>query len=253
MQMDTDKVSKKLAIPHLAQRGMGADASRNDCGPAVVAMAVAGLTDQDVDVDAAGRACGQKKDQTTQFYQLENGLRHYGLEAVLRNELQADGRIYPEEIRAEIGKGNPVILVVWYPFLSYRKQIDYKGWHFVLAVGYDETGIFIHDPLFGETWRQRGAFVHVPDAELKQAQVGNGKNLPYQGMIVVSPAPLVTEADEVPLDLKTGEAMAAELVRLHDEVAKWETLYNREHSLRMRLETAVQNALGALQVVGRGK
>lgn len=238
-------MKKMLAVPHLSQRGAGADESINDCGPAVVAMGVNGLTEQIVTVDEAGRACGQVKGQTTQFYQLINGLKRFGLKATLRNEMQANGRIYPDDVRAEIEKGNPVILLVWYPFLTYRKQIDYKGWHFVLAVGSEALGIYIHDPLFGESWRERGAFIYVADEELKQAQAGNGKNLPYQGLIVLAPpTPEPTAAD------KTGEAMAAELVRLHDEAARWETLYNREHYLRMRLETAVRNALGALQGVG---
>lgn len=236
-------MSKRLAIPHLSQRGIGADWSNNDCGPAAVAMATSGLTYEPIDVDMAGAACGQVKGQTTQFYQLINGLKRFGLETTLRNEVQADGRIYPDEIRAEVEKGNPVILVVWYPFLTYRKQVDYKGWHFVLAVGYEEGGILIHDPLFGETWRERGAFIYVDDEELKHAQVGNGKNLPYQGLIVHAPTP------PVQVDVKTGEAMAAELVRLHDEAEKWKKLYEGERARRVVAETAVQNAMGALQVV----
>lgn len=242
-------MSKVLAIPHLSQRGPGADASSNDCGPAVVAMAVSGLYEP-IDVDTAGRACGQVKNQTTQFYQLINGLKRFGLETTLRNEMQANGRIYPVEIRDEIEKGNPVVLLVWYPSLTYRKQIDYKGWHFVLAVGYEETGIIIHDPLFGEQWRKRGAFIRVHDNELKLAQVGNGKNLPYQGLIIHAPTPpALVEAD--PGDM-TEEAMAAEIARLNNMVGELDVLYKRERGKRERLETAVKNAMGALETVGMG-
>lgn len=241
----------KLDIPHVSQRGEGADFSSNDCGPAVLTMAIRYLAGATVDVDAVGRACGQVKDKTTQFWQLQNGLRHFGIDSTIRNELQPNGRIYPDEMRTVLNGGSPIVLVVWYPYLTYRKQVDYKGWHFVLAVGHDEVGIFVHDPLFGEAWQARGTFIHVADNELKRAQVGNGKNLPYQGLIIHAPAP-PAPAETPGVDEATGAALTAELIRLSDEAERWEKLYRRERQLRLRLETAVQNALGALRVVADG-
>jgi len=57
----------------------------------------------------------------------------------------------------------------------------FKGAHFVLAVGYDDEQIFVHDPL-----NKQGAnvsfFFHEIDFAMAQS---GGRNLPYQGMSIV--------------------------------------------------------------------
>ena len=186
-------------IPHLAQVGPNADRSRNDCGPACVAMCVSGLV-RPLTVDQSSLDCGQVRHSNTGFSHLMRGLGAHGLSTVLHNQFQPDGRLYATDIRAEIGKGNPVILLVHYDGLPYPKQdTRFHGWHFVTAVGFTDDEIVINDPLFWGNRQREGRHIHVADTDIERAMSFNQRNYPHQGLVVIAPeAPEPEPVDDEP-------------------------------------------------------
>lgn len=195
-------------IPHIPQVGAGADGFRGDCGPACVAMAVNGLMDRDITVDQASIACGHTTDKrSTGFGQLSSALTYYGLSPNYRRPIRA------AEIREELAEGRPAICLLHYDGLAYKKQVDYHGWHFVLAVGCDGTGIIIHDPLFYGQRAEEGAFIIVADAMLETAMSYDNLNMHHQALAIWSPARPLKEDDKVAKKEKERSNEERELVK----------------------------------------
>jgi ABC-type bacteriocin/lantibiotic exporter with double-glycine peptidase domain len=63
---------------------------------------------------------------------LDSDLLRYAVKKGLRAERYRGG---PEDLKAQIGRGNPLIVLVDYGFLSYRAH------HFMVITGYDDHGV----------------------------------------------------------------------------------------------------------------
>lgn len=90
-------------------------------------------------------------------------------------------------IRAELDRNRPVVTLCRYGEIS-NNQDDFDGSHFVTVVGYDETGVYIHDPDWWPPRREEGANRRVPLGEFERAigsaLVATG-NQPYQSLFLL--------------------------------------------------------------------
>ena len=149
-------VKRILPVPYLPQWGVGADARRGDCGPANVAMLAHYLTDKRPTVDQAAAACGQPiPSSSTSFGDLQRGVAFYGV------KLSACGPWNKTPLTLDIFKraidlGKPSIALINYGVLRHMTDADeraVKNWdrnynkgHWVVFVGYDADGVYVHDP-----------------------------------------------------------------------------------------------------------
>lgn len=155
------KSGKVLAtVPWLSQLGRDAAFAPGDCGPACAAMWIRYYGSDAPTVDECSQAInlppGYK--YTTPAH-IMNIMRHYGFETYWRRLLSLD------DLRAEIDRAHPMILLVEYDRLPYELRYDkaYKYGHWILIVGYyedDEDGdVFVyHDPYYLDS---AGAFVTI--------------------------------------------------------------------------------------------
>jgi len=95
------------------------------------------------------------------------------------------------ELKSENAKGYPVILLIWFQMPHAESQ------HYVVVVGYDETGVFINDPWptwWGRPGRNTGAQVHVSDTDLEYLW---SCSYPYWGLVVPYTQAVTTYAASV--------------------------------------------------------
>jgi Peptidase_C39 like family len=145
-----------LNIAYKSQYDADAGESRNDCGPACLAMLLNALGVA-VTTDGVFRRTGAPADGYVSTAQLMRASESYGapLEYHLGWGLG--------ELRGRIDLAQPSIALVHYAAFSelnpgVSTQSNFKGPHFVLVVGYDEGHITVHDPLWTSPRREEGAF-----------------------------------------------------------------------------------------------
>ena len=143
----------KLDIPYRSQWDDDAKNHESDCGPTCVAMLLNGLGVA-ISPDEVYQHIGPKgRRQFTTFTDLRNAALGGGSLTLTyqqyRNQTEAFDRLYDS-----IDNGKAFVALVKYePWQSFTGN-PFRGGHFVNVVGYSETHIFIHDPLFG-LWVQR--------------------------------------------------------------------------------------------------
>lgn len=122
------------------------DYTLSDCGAAVVAMLVRRSVD-DISI-----ATGKPRDyKSLTFDELIKVAAMFGL------RLQ-HASLTLAEICAEIDRGHAVIVLVNYMNLPAANRYDarYNGGHYLLVIGYNDVGIFYHDPYWPD--EPRGAY-----------------------------------------------------------------------------------------------
>ncbi len=173
---------KKLNVVYKSQLTTGALKFKNDCGAAVVGMMVDTYNNVSTYIDDIYlkiRPSGW--DSFLSVYEIRNVLGKYNIPSNIRwtHNLQ--------DIRNNIDAGKPSIVVIKYSYLQQAgyadKNVSFTGIHYVLAVGYNNDEIIIHDPLY---YDNKGAFIHIPNIVFQKAL-----NDPSCGMIIVPSKSLI--------------------------------------------------------------
>ena len=190
----------KLAVPYLSQWGPTADKRRGDCGPATVAMTAQALTEYRPTVDEAAVACRQPTSGQGSFftsvYQLRDGLRVYGLNSDIASPYSAP-RLTLDLLKTKVEDGLPSIVLIDYrklreltnpiPGIVHNQDQAYNFGHFVLFVGYDDAGVFVHDSDFWQDRVDEGAYRYIPNdafiASLESPAQGNTYG--SQGLVII--------------------------------------------------------------------
>jgi hypothetical protein len=176
---DGTKTSRLLAIPWIGQNTASTDDdySNSDCGPACLAMWLT-WHDQDhiITVDDVSAATGLPLGyKYTIPANLITAAAHWQLklERVLNFSF--------DMIRGEINRGSPALVLVHYPDLVKRFDVKYKASHWILVIGYDETGLIYNDPYWPDN---RGAAIHIEYAAfaLAMRDVALDGNTANQGL-----------------------------------------------------------------------
>lgn len=156
-----------LNIAYKSQFDPDAAASRNDCGPACLAMLLNALGVA-VTTDAVFQRTGAAADGYVSMAQLMRVSESYGAPLEFRK-----GWKLPD-LRARMDLARPVIALVHYAAFAELEpgvstQSQFTGPHFVLVVGYDDQHVIVHDPLWAGPRRDEGAFKRWPTAVWAQA------------------------------------------------------------------------------------
>ncbi len=156
-----------LNIAYKSQYDADAAASRNDCGPACLAMLLNALGVAATTDDVFQRT-GAAADGYVSMAQLMRVGESYGAPLEFRK-----GWTLPD-LRARLDLARPVIALVHYGAFSelepgHSTQSQFKGPHFVLVVGYDDEHVIVHDPLWAGARRDEGAYRRWTNAVWAQA------------------------------------------------------------------------------------
>jgi len=161
----------RLEVPYKSQESTTANSFRNDCGPACVAMiSEYKIPNLEISVNqVASKTSLKKKD---------NGILPAEIIQLLgaqKIQSYAKSGIALEDLRNEIDSDRPVILLVNYKYLG-----DRAFGHYVVLVGYNEAGFYIHDPY------KRGAFHFMPTEEFEKSITDVGAFFYYnrQGVLL---------------------------------------------------------------------
>lgn len=156
-----------LTVEYKSQLDSDASASRNDCGPACLAMLLNafGLP---ATTDAVFRRTGAPPDGYISMAQLVRVADSYGVPLEFRKGWQLG------QLRAMLDLGRPLIALVHYGVFSRLQpgastQSGFAGPHFLLVVGYHDEHVVVHDPLWSGPRRNEGAYRRWPNAVWLQA------------------------------------------------------------------------------------
>jgi hypothetical protein len=151
-----------LSLGYKSQYDLDAAASRNDCGPACLAMLVNALGIA-ATTDAVFHRTGAAADGYVSMAQLMRAGESYGAPLEFRKGWGL------AQLRAALDLARPAIALVHYGAFSeldpgVSTQSVFRGPHFVLVVGYDEQHVVVHDPLWTGERRDEGAYKRWPNA-----------------------------------------------------------------------------------------
>jgi len=155
-------MSVLLNLTYKSQYDPDAAASRNDCGPACLAMLVNALGVA-ATTDAVFHRTGATAEGYISMAQLMRAAESYKAPLEFRKGWGL------AELRAMLDLVRPAIALVHYGAFSevqpgVSTQNQFKGPHFVLVVGYDDQHLVVHDPLWTGSRRNEGAFKRWPNA-----------------------------------------------------------------------------------------
>lgn len=168
----------KLKVPYISQWGCGANESRDDCGPACLAMVLSSYGILET-VDDVFRATGAAPDQLITFKQLIKSAKSFGLDLTSKT-------LTLETLKTYLANGYPIICLVNYRYMSGR-QDKYDGPHFITAIGKTAHRVIFHDPnrLRGNSY---GDSKEATDASFKKMWgTPNEGNRAYQTLVPVKP------------------------------------------------------------------
>jgi hypothetical protein len=140
-----------LNVPYISQLGEGAQKHGNDCGAGCGCMTIGGYKDIIPTVDEFYDKAQASGDVYLSATQIINVLKGYGVPSAWKiSDIK--------NLMSTLSSGKPVICLILYKTLVDAGIVHstFKGYHFVLATGYDTKNIYINDPLAG------GEFLEVP-------------------------------------------------------------------------------------------
>jgi hypothetical protein len=167
-----------LNVPYISQLGVGAEQHHNDCGAACSCMVISGYKDAVPTVDEFYDKAQSSGDVYLSASQMISTMRRYGV--------NTDWYISNiETLKKTLLSGRPIICLILYKTLVDAKivQSTFKGYHFVLVVGYDIENIYVNDPLSG------GEYLEIPIDIFNQCWKDAGTNPsinPAYGCIVAT-------------------------------------------------------------------
>jgi len=127
----------KLNVPYKKQWGVGANESRNDCGPTCLAMILAAYGIHKT-VDEVFRATGAAPDALINFDQLIRAGATFNLKLSHHSDSLA-------ALKQKVEQGRPAIALINYRYFP-NKQDSYNGGHFVTVIGKTPSKVIVHDP-----------------------------------------------------------------------------------------------------------
>lgn len=193
-------IDKILRVPYLNQWGQGADERRGDCGPACIAMMARYFHNEFLTtVDEAAAACDQPAtgdaSMYTTHFQLRLGASDYAIQLKTRSKY-APPPLTLDLLKAQVDADWPSIVLLHYgvlrdgtngtAFIENQDQ-NYARGHWCLFVGYDEDGVYIHDPDYWGERRGDGSFRFIPTGAFVAAleAIAPGCSVGNQGLVVV--------------------------------------------------------------------
>lgn len=195
--VDGDRV--KLDVPYCSQWGVGANERPGDCGPASVAMLVHYLTPLRPTVDQVATSCRQPTtgdgSHWTGHGQLRDGAAVYGVNLASRTKWTPP-RMTLTQLKEQVDRGLPSIVLVAYgvlrdrtdpiPDVVHNEDRNFGGGHWMVFIGYDGLGVYVHDPNFW-TRPSPGASRFIPtDPFLASLQaIAPGNKAGDQGLVVI--------------------------------------------------------------------
>lgn len=186
----------KLAIPYKSQWDPDAKDHNSDCGPTCLSMILGGLGDN-ISPDLLYRYIGAREvSQYTSFGDLAKAAKARGLDMLRRNFLPASAL---DELKKTINAGQPFIALVKYAFWEATTKNKFKGSHFAVVTGYDDTHIYVHDPLFRGDRRDVGRYFAHLYTTFTDAWAGfaPGENPNYATLIASRSVPFEVTAEPV--------------------------------------------------------
>lgn len=147
----------KLAVPFISQNDP-TSSPKLDCGPTCVVMILnAGKpATQHLTVDQLYAEHLPGHNDVTSISQNVTILRDEGVGArgvVFNNSTEA-----LTELKKFLQAGRPVVILVNYAKWNDVTKNGWNGGHFVVATGFDQDHIFVHDPLFSGARRHEGQY-----------------------------------------------------------------------------------------------
>lgn len=158
-----------LDVPYRSQEAQDAKKYGNDCGLACVAMIKQYRTGINMSIDQLAAI------RPPAPFSKTTDLVAVGRKIGLRMETTdgSIGRVLSiGRIKAEIQLGNPCILLVCYERIPDRLNRKYRGGHYILAVGFDDEQIIVHDPDWWGPLENEGAFRRYHESVITDAMRG---------------------------------------------------------------------------------
>lgn len=194
------KEDEPRKYPYMSQWDLTAKARPGDCGPAVLAMLIHGLTDYRPTVDEVATACGQPTKGKGRWYtnhaQLRRGAEFYDITLGTRSKYRPP--IYDWDlIVAELENGRPSIALLHYgvlydslkkhPNYIQNQDVGYRRGHWVAVVAVGGTWVEVQDPDFWGDRRLDGNYRRIPIEVFKDAlkAVAPGCTVGNQGLVIV--------------------------------------------------------------------
>ena len=190
MKLDVDFVSQ--------QQEPGQRPILNDCGPACVS-AVTGLP-----IEKLYQVASLTRGDMMHMSQMLDAL------TALRVPREHVRPLHLPDARRWLANGNPIIALIGYGRLPRNlRATNYAGNHYVILVGYEPDGSFwVHDPLWPGGV---GAYRRWPDTALGEAWANPVRAMPFQGIVIQRPFPVLeaTTADVLPLVVDESNRQSA--------------------------------------------
>jgi ABC-type bacteriocin/lantibiotic exporter with double-glycine peptidase domain len=154
-------MQKNLEVPYKSQWDADAKGTRNDCGPASIAM-ILNFYGERVTTDQVFKETGAGPNLIT-INQLQKAISAFGYTS------HYEQNVSPQRIKDLIDRDTPSILLVHYGSLNSTQDKTFKGGHFFPVVGYYDDGYFVNDPNFFGEQRKEGDHHNYLRNELEKA------------------------------------------------------------------------------------
>jgi ABC-type bacteriocin/lantibiotic exporter with double-glycine peptidase domain len=148
-------------VPYKSQWDDDAKGTRNDCGPASIAMLL-NYYGENVKTDDVFARTGAGQGLIT-INQIQKAIASYGYTSTYEKNQT------PARIKELIDKDTPPMLLVHYGSLNSVQDKTYKGGHFFDCVGYYDGGYYVNDPNFWGNMRADGDHHNYTKSELEKA------------------------------------------------------------------------------------
>ena len=174
----------RIPTPYRTQLD-GSDFARANCGPTVLGMALE-LFGVDIPPKTlrqqvlAAQESAWDDEEGSFIWALATVAQGYGLKTfgLYEPDWSTFRRWSIDDVRAEVRRGHPVILQVWFRGLPRRADSDYEGDHYIVVTGLVGESFLYNDPIGGTPEHEGPGYDRVMSAsELRRAM--NASDYPY--------------------------------------------------------------------------
>lgn len=181
-----------IKVNYVSQLGPTASFGKGDCGMAVTCM-VLDYHNHFLTVDDLGRLAGYSKGYTyTNSIDMTSVAQRFGVTLTWKRFSNF------EFVDQELAEGKPVVMLVWYPYLSHRYSSSYTDNHFILVVGKDGDEYIYHDPFWPDN-SGRGPNLRIHKTQLARAWKYIKSSYGSQNCIMVTtPSKVIKKPEIIP-------------------------------------------------------